>query len=199
VQDGSSAIGHTLIGAGGGRPLVVGGRGSPSSRRCATAGGQWPGPAGVVSFPTRAGLPHFDAPSPMPKCPPLGESIPGLGRTAAITRAGRQRDGGPLARARRRLGHLPPRSPPGPGRRPARARRDQTYVLVSPYPDLPAPVVASAWGEQLRLDSATSPDLASSSARSSMDRERQSRARRAAVARRRWHDAGHPSRCAAAR
>lgn len=37
---------------------------------------------------------------------------------------------------------------------------NQTYVLVSPYPDLPAPVVASTWGEQLRLDSATSPDLA---------------------------------------
>jgi Protein of unknown function (DUF3105) len=30
----------------------------------------------------------------------------------------------------------------------------KTYVLVSPYPDLPAPVVASAWGRQLRLDSA---------------------------------------------
>ena len=28
------------------------------------------------------------------------------------------------------------------------------YVLVSPYPDLPSPVVASAWGKQLRLDSA---------------------------------------------
>jgi hypothetical protein len=31
---------------------------------------------------------------------------------------------------------------------------DQTYVLVSPYPGLPAPVVASAWGKQLRLPSA---------------------------------------------
>ncbi len=29
----------------------------------------------------------------------------------------------------------------------------QTYILVSPYPDLPSPVVASAWGKQLRLDS----------------------------------------------
>jgi hypothetical protein len=35
----------------------------------------------------------------------------------------------------------------------------QTYVLASPYPDLPAPVVASAWGKQLRLDSADDPDL----------------------------------------
>lgn len=26
------------------------------------------------------------------------------------------------------------------------------YVLLSPYPDMPAPVVASAWGRQLRLD-----------------------------------------------
>lgn len=32
---------------------------------------------------------------------------------------------------------------------------NQTYVLVSPYPDLPAPVVASAWGKQLQLQSAT--------------------------------------------
>jgi len=36
-------------------------------------------------------------------------------------------------------------------------RRD--YILVSPYPDLPAPVVASAWGKQLRLDSADDPHL----------------------------------------
>jgi uncharacterized protein DUF3105 len=34
-----------------------------------------------------------------------------------------------------------------------------TYVLVSPFPDLPSPVVASAWGKQLRLDSATDPRL----------------------------------------
>jgi hypothetical protein len=27
-----------------------------------------------------------------------------------------------------------------------------TYVVVSPYPDLPAPVVASAWGAQVQLD-----------------------------------------------
>ncbi len=35
----------------------------------------------------------------------------------------------------------------------------QTYVLVSPYPNLPTPVVASAWGRQLRLDSVTDPRL----------------------------------------
>ena len=32
-------------------------------------------------------------------------------------------------------------------------------VLVSPYPDLPAPVVASAWGEQLKLERADDPRL----------------------------------------
>lgn len=32
--------------------------------------------------------------------------------------------------------------------------RKQSYVLVSPYPDLPSPVVASAWNRQLRLNSA---------------------------------------------
>jgi Protein of unknown function (DUF3105) len=35
----------------------------------------------------------------------------------------------------------------------------ETYVLVSPYPGLPSPVVASAWGKQLRLQSADDPDL----------------------------------------
>lgn len=36
----------------------------------------------------------------------------------------------------------------------------QTYVLVSPFPGLPSPVVASAWGTQLVLPSATDPELA---------------------------------------
>ena len=36
---------------------------------------------------------------------------------------------------------------------------EYTYVLVSPYPDLPTPVVASAWGKQLKLDSANDPRL----------------------------------------
>lgn len=31
---------------------------------------------------------------------------------------------------------------------------EKSYILVSPYPDLPAPVVASAWNNQLQLDSA---------------------------------------------
>ena len=34
-----------------------------------------------------------------------------------------------------------------------------THVLVSPYPDLPAWVVASAWGEQLWLEDAYDPRL----------------------------------------
>jgi hypothetical protein len=34
-----------------------------------------------------------------------------------------------------------------------------TYVLVSPLPDLPTPVVASAWARQLRLDSSDDPRL----------------------------------------
>jgi hypothetical protein len=40
------------------------------------------------------------------------------------------------------------------------AARGQRYVLVSPYPGLPAPIVASAWGVQLRLTDATDPRLA---------------------------------------
>jgi hypothetical protein len=34
-----------------------------------------------------------------------------------------------------------------------------SYVLVSRFPDLPAPVVASAWGTQLQLQSASDPEL----------------------------------------
>lgn len=34
------------------------------------------------------------------------------------------------------------------------------YFLLSPYPDLPAPVVASTWGLQLPVDSASDPRLA---------------------------------------
>ena len=33
------------------------------------------------------------------------------------------------------------------------------YMLLSPYPDLPAPVVASAWNHQIRLDGAADPRL----------------------------------------
>lgn len=36
----------------------------------------------------------------------------------------------------------------------------QTYLDLSPYPGLPSPVVASAWGKQLKLNSASDPRLA---------------------------------------
>lgn len=41
--------------------------------------------------------------------------------------------------------------------------QSQSYILVSPYSDLPdnAPVVASAWGKQVLLDGADDPDLES--------------------------------------
>ncbi|MBN9103683.1 MAG: DUF3105 domain-containing protein [Propionibacteriaceae bacterium] len=40
------------------------------------------------------------------------------------------------------------------------AVRNQPYGLLSPMSGLPAPVVASAWGVQLKLDSANDPRLA---------------------------------------
>jgi hypothetical protein len=43
--------------------------------------------------------------------------------------------------------------------KPRELATSKTYVLVSPYPDLPVSVVASAWGKQLRLDSAEDPHL----------------------------------------
>ena len=36
---------------------------------------------------------------------------------------------------------------------------DQPYLLVSPYPGLDSPLVASAWGAQLRLEQADDPRL----------------------------------------
>jgi hypothetical protein len=38
--------------------------------------------------------------------------------------------------------------------------KGHAYVILSPYPGLPAPVVASAWGLQLKLQSATDPRIA---------------------------------------
>jgi hypothetical protein len=37
--------------------------------------------------------------------------------------------------------------------------RQSGYRLLSPFPDLPSPVVASAWGYQVKLDSADDPRL----------------------------------------
>jgi hypothetical protein len=39
------------------------------------------------------------------------------------------------------------------------AVKGQTYLDLSPYPGLPAPVVASAWGKQLKLTGASDPRL----------------------------------------
>lgn len=36
---------------------------------------------------------------------------------------------------------------------------EKSYVLASPYPGLPSPVAASAWGKQLKVDSANDPRL----------------------------------------
>lgn len=40
------------------------------------------------------------------------------------------------------------------------AVRGQAYALVSPYPGQPSPIEATAWGVQLRLESASDPRLA---------------------------------------
>jgi Protein of unknown function (DUF3105) len=39
--------------------------------------------------------------------------------------------------------------------------QSRSYILVSPYPGLDSPVVASAWGKQVALDGADDPDLES--------------------------------------
>ena len=40
-----------------------------------------------------------------------------------------------------------------------RLAQRQSYVLASPYTGIPAPVVVSAWGSQLRLEGADDPRL----------------------------------------
>ncbi|MGV8909396.1 MAG: DUF3105 domain-containing protein [Propionicimonas sp.] len=40
------------------------------------------------------------------------------------------------------------------------AVKGQPYGLLSPFPDLPAPVAASVWGVQLKVQSASDPELA---------------------------------------
>ena len=42
----------------------------------------------------------------------------------------------------------------------AKAVQATTHLLASPYPDLPAPLVMSAWGTQLQLDSTSDPRFA---------------------------------------
>ena len=42
----------------------------------------------------------------------------------------------------------------------ASVAKSHPYELLSPYPGLPAPIVASAWGKQLTLQSASDPRLA---------------------------------------
>jgi Protein of unknown function (DUF3105) len=39
--------------------------------------------------------------------------------------------------------------------------QSRSYILVSPYPGLDSPVVASAWGKQVALDGTDDPDLES--------------------------------------
>ena len=41
----------------------------------------------------------------------------------------------------------------------AQLAEDEPYLLISPYPELEDPVVASAWGAQLRLDDVNDPRL----------------------------------------
>jgi hypothetical protein len=37
--------------------------------------------------------------------------------------------------------------------------RNQTFILVSPWPDLPAPIVASAWARQVQVMGPSDPEL----------------------------------------
>jgi Protein of unknown function (DUF3105) len=60
----------------------------------------------------------------------------------------------PARRALRTTGHRPPACAISPA-----GAAGSRYLDLTPYPGLPAPIVASAWGFQLRLTSPTDPRL----------------------------------------
>ncbi|CAA9577138.1 MAG: hypothetical protein AVDCRST_MAG59-4257, partial [uncultured Thermomicrobiales bacterium] len=80
-----------------------------------------------------------------------GGALAGLAELRLLPRPGRQRSGGPLARARRRVGHLPAGSRARPDRNPAGARREP---VLHPRQPLPRPARS---GRGLGLGRAASP------------------------------------------
>ena len=122
-------------------------------------GGGESGPIQGVETFTNLGRGHVTTPVSYPQDPPVGGD-----HSPQLQPCGAYRQPVPNERAVHSMEHGAVWVTYRPDLPAADANRlndlaKQTYVLVSPYPGLPAPVVASAWGVQLRLDSTTDPRL----------------------------------------
>ena len=134
----------------------------PSSRGPATPklpGGEERGPAGVQRFEVSERT-HINAPVAYAQVPPVGGNHAPVWQNCGFYDASIANENGVHS-----LEHgavwitYRPDLPIEQVDAVRRLTHGQTHVLVSPYPGLPAPVVASAWGRQLRLDSAGDPRL----------------------------------------
>lgn len=116
--------------------------------------------AGVASYPNLS-RDHVTGPVSYPQTPPAGGN-----HSADALTCGVYTQPVPNENAVHSLEHgalwitYRPGLPAGQITTLARLVRGNDHRLLSPYPGLPAPVVATAWGKQLRLDSATDPKLA---------------------------------------
>jgi hypothetical protein len=116
-------------------------------------------PAGVQSFEV-AGRDHVRAPVSYPQTPPVGGNHAPVWQNCGFYEE-------PVAdeNAVHSLEHgavwiaYQPGLPEGQIESVSRLAQRQNYVLASPYPGIPAPVVVSAWGRQLRLEGAEDPRL----------------------------------------
>ena len=52
-----------------------------------------------------------------------------------------------------------PDSAGGSDRQAQKLADSQTYLLVSPFPDIPSPIVLSAWGHQMQVQTASDPRI----------------------------------------
>ncbi len=122
-------------------------------------GGREAGPIPGVETFSNLSQNHVTTPVPYGQNPPVGGD-----HSAMLQPCGAYRQPVPSERAVHSMEHGAVWVTYRPDLPPADVSRlddlaKQTYVLVSPYPELPSPVVASAWGTQLRLDSARDPRL----------------------------------------
>ena len=119
----------------------------------------WAAPAGVQSFEV-AERDHVRTPVTYPQTPPVGgdhapvwQNCGFYEEPVADENAVHSLEHGAVWIAYR------PGLPEGQIDSVRQLAQRQNYVLASPYPGIPAPVIASAWGHQLRLEGADDPRL----------------------------------------
>jgi hypothetical protein len=152
-----AAAGVSVLLVGGGVWAAAGGSGST-----ATTGGTPSAGPSIVGLQTYTGLSrdHVTRPVAYPQTPPVGGAHAAVWQNCGVYSA-------PVSNetAVHSLEHGAlwiTYRPDLPAAQLAQIKKDvagQPYALVSPYPGLPAPVVATVWGAQLRLPNASDPRL----------------------------------------